>query len=161
MGRPRTIEYLPVDTVIGRWRVISEEFTVGSGRATRLAVMCHCSCVQKTIRQVLLSNLVRRLSTNCGCVRSEKTAEFNKKVKPTELHASGAESGKWIGDDVQYFGLHSRVRRARGPASWYPCTHADETCRGLMEWANISHEYLPDVNDFMPLCSSHHRRYDS
>jgi hypothetical protein len=29
-----------------------------------------------------------------------------------------------------------------------------------MEWANISHQYLPDVEDFMPLCHSHHSRYD-
>lgn len=28
-----------------------------------------------------------------------------------------------------------------------------------MEWANISHRYL-GVYDFMPLCKSHHNRYD-
>ena len=28
-----------------------------------------------------------------------------------------------------------------------------------MEWANISHQYL-GVDDFMPLCQSHHIRYD-
>jgi hypothetical protein len=28
-----------------------------------------------------------------------------------------------------------------------------------MQWANVSGEYR-DVNDFMPLCRYHHRRYD-
>lgn len=28
-----------------------------------------------------------------------------------------------------------------------------------MQWANISGEYL-DVEDFIPLCIFHHRRYD-
>jgi len=28
-----------------------------------------------------------------------------------------------------------------------------------MHWASISHEYR-DIDDFMPLCQSHHRRHD-
>lgn len=60
---------------------------------------------------------------------------------------------------VGYEGLHSRVEKERGPAASYACAHADETCKGIMQWANISQEYR-DVNDFMPLCKSHHRWYD-
>ena len=58
-----------------------------------------------------------------------------------------------------YRALHLRVRTARGPASAYQCAHADDSCSGQMQWANISHEYR-DVDDFMPLCRRHHRRYD-
>lgn len=29
-----------------------------------------------------------------------------------------------------------------------------------MHWANTSHEYL-GIEDFMPLCQSHHYRYDN
>ena len=59
-----------------------------------------------------------------------------------------------------YRALHLRVRTARGRAADYPCTHEDESCRGAVQWANISGEYL-DVDDFMPLCRFHHRAYDA
>ncbi len=61
---------------------------------------------------------------------------------------------------VGYMKLHKRVWRARGRAAGYPCTQADGTCKGRMEWACISREYR-DIDDFMVLCISHHRRYDS
>ena len=55
--------------------------------------------------------------------------------------------------------LHKLVHKTRGRAALLPCAQADNTCTGRMEWANISGEYR-DVDDFMPLCKSHHRRYD-
>jgi len=72
---------------------------------------------------------------------------------------AGVLNFNWRGDAVKYSGLHLRVRKERGPASAQVCAHADETCKGRLEWANISHEYL-GVEDFMPLCQSHHVRYD-
>lgn len=77
--------------------------------------------------------------------------------KPGQL--SGSANPKWAGDDVQYGGLHQRLYHERGNAADYLCTHEDQSCYGRMQWANISHEYR-DVQDFMPLCQSHHRRYD-
>jgi hypothetical protein len=58
-----------------------------------------------------------------------------------------------------YMAIHRSVYRERGKASTFGCTQRNNTCRGRMEWANISGEYL-DVDDFMPLCRSHHLRYD-
>ena len=55
--------------------------------------------------------------------------------------------------------LHKRLYRKRGRAALRPCSQADETCQGRMEWANISGEYR-DVDDFMVLCRSHHARMD-
>jgi hypothetical protein len=77
--------------------------------------------------------------------------------KPGEM--SGEANCRWAGDDVGYQGLHIRVYNERGPAVDYPCQHADETCKGPMHWANISGRY-ESVDDFMPLCQSHHARYD-
>src|ERR1017187_1955758 len=59
----------------------------------------------------------------------------------------------------EYKDLHKLVVRERERAAVQCCTHADESCKGQMEWANISGEYL-GVDDFMVLCKSHHRRYD-
>ena len=72
---------------------------------------------------------------------------------------AGAANPRWAGEDVRYGGLHTRLRRERGKASDYVCAHADNTCKGPMHWASISHEYR-SVEDFMPLCQSHHIRYD-
>lgn len=79
---------------------------------------------------------------------------------------AGAANFRWAGgpghrksDLPGYVNLHYKVHRERGRAADYPCTMADATCRGPMHWANISGQYL-DVEDFMPLCTSHHFRYD-
>lgn len=60
---------------------------------------------------------------------------------------------------LTYGALHQELRRQRGPASIQTCTQADETCLGRIEWANISGNY-EGVDDFEPLCRSHHVRHD-
>src|ERR1035437_7726029 len=64
-----------------------------------------------------------------------------------------------ITGSAEYRELHYAVEAAHGKARLRPCTYADESCSLIVEWANISHQYI-DVNDFMPLCQSHHFRYD-
>ena len=83
------------------------------------------------------------------------TTRGNRGPRPT-----GADSHLWHGDAITVSGLHIRLRRERRRAAGQPCTHADETCKGIVEWANISQEYR-NTADFMPLCRSHHRRYDA
>ena len=72
---------------------------------------------------------------------------------------TGPDHHAWKGDDVGYFAAHARVQRARGAASEYYCEHEDETCKGPMDWANLSGNY-GDVMDYIPLCRSHHVRFD-
>jgi hypothetical protein len=72
---------------------------------------------------------------------------------------AGELNNRWASDEVGYSGLHLRVRQVRGPASDRECLYQDGTCKGPIQWANISHEYW-DISDFMPLCQSHHVRYD-
>jgi NUMOD3 motif len=64
----------------------------------------------------------------------------------------------WKGEDVGYLGLHAWVRRCLGKAQF--CEHADSTCKGRFEWANKNHEYKRELDDWLQLCVSHHRRYD-
>jgi hypothetical protein len=78
--------------------------------------------------------------------------------KPGET--AGEANARWAGDAVGYGGLHARAYGKHGKASDHACAHADETCKGPMNWANISGAYL-DADDFMPLCQSHHVRYDN
>ena len=71
----------------------------------------------------------------------------------------GDRNHKWRGNDVGYTAAHGRVRRARGKPSDYSCAHADGSCTGRMEWANLTGNY-PDISDYAPMCASHHKRYD-
>lgn len=67
-------------------------------------------------------------------------------------------NGNWKGDDVGYIALHSWIRRRLGIPD--VCLLEDSTCKGRFEWANISHEYKRDLNDYVSLCKSHHTRFD-
>jgi len=87
-------------------------------------------------------------------------------TKFTSGGTSGANNWRWKGgpgnrysDRPGYKGIHEVVKRRFGKAADYNCAFADATCRGRMEWACVSNEYR-DSNDFMPLCGSHHQRYD-
>ena len=62
-------------------------------------------------------------------------------------------------DVLTYGALHLELRRIRGPASAQECMLADATCKGPMHWANVSGRY-ENVEDFAPLCQSHHFRQD-
>ena len=80
--------------------------------------------------------------------------------------AAGEANFRWSGglgarrqDRPDYALIHYLVRKERGRAADFSCAFLDETCRGSMQWACISQEYR-DTEDFMPLCRSHHVRYD-
>jgi hypothetical protein len=87
------------------------------------------------------------------------TEETKSKISKNRSGISNDENHyQWKGEDVKYSGLHRWISRKLGKAN--KCEFADETCRGPFEWSNISHTYKRNVNDFQPLCSSHHKRYD-
>jgi len=65
----------------------------------------------------------------------------------------------WKGGMVGYRGLHYWIERRLGKPTH--CMFEDETCKGMFEWANIDGEYKRDLNDYVPLCRSHHRRLDN
>lgn len=80
-----------------------------------------------------------------GKIHSEKTKD---KIR----------AAHWKGDNITYRRLHSWVVQEKGKAS--KCEQADNTCKGIFVWSNISHQYKRDLNDFQQLCASHHVRYD-
>lgn len=66
----------------------------------------------------------------------------------------------WKGDDVGYRALHYWVERNLGKDS--RCDHCGTTDPNIRyHWANKSHNYLRDKNDWLRLCLKCHRRYDS
>jgi NAD-dependent SIR2 family protein deacetylase len=75
------------------------------------------------------------------------------------------------GDDIGYSGAHTRVVKARGPASTHSCAHCGITAyewaydhadpnERRVEWYGkwMSISLTPD--HYIPLCRSCHRRFD-
>lgn len=86
-------------------------------------------------------------------VMSERFSRYNKgKIEE--------DSPSWKGNLVGYFGLHSWIRKKLGqPDTCKQCSKSGLTSHQI-HWANISHEYKRDINDWIRLCVSCHRRYD-
>lgn len=90
---------------------------------------------------------------NRGTYCSRKCYEISKKQFYT-----ASKNHKWKGDKVGYRALHSWVARQLGKPS--RCEHCGDTSKRKYEWANKSHEYLRDVNDWIRLCIPCHKKYD-
>lgn len=71
----------------------------------------------------------------------------------------GESNPRWVGEKVEYRGLHLWVERNLGkPKHCEHCGKNDPTKR--YHWANKSHEYKYDLSDWLRLCVSCHKRYD-
>jgi len=78
--------------------------------------------------------------------RISKETEFKKGCTPLN----------WKGDKVGYNSLHRWVQRHKGKASICSVCGTDKN----VQWANLSHEYKRDLNDFEQMCGKCHRAYD-
>lgn len=89
-----------------------------------------------------------------------KGLNYNLKVKNKGWFNKGDNVAschyKWTGDRVTYGSLHDWIFYHRGKAK------ICEFCgsKNNVEWANKSHEYKRDLNDWLSLCKKCHRNYD-
>jgi len=66
-------------------------------------------------------------------------------------------------EDVGYKALHQWVKRWLGsPQSCLFCGRKGKKngTKWSIQWANKSHKYLRDLNDWIPLCTPCHKKYD-
>ena len=70
---------------------------------------------------------------------------------------TGENHPLWKGDNVSYHSLHEWVYRHRGKPMI--CTFCGT--REDLEWANRSRKYKREISDWLSLCFSCHRQYDS
>lgn len=80
--------------------------------------------------------------------------EFKKGV----IRDEEEKTPNWKGDRVGYVGLHAWIYRKQGKAR--KCAICAEKRPRHVHWANISHKYKRDLNDFIQLCALHHFAYD-
>jgi hypothetical protein len=80
--------------------------------------------------------------------------------KPKNAYAWGANElhPDWKGEDVGYHGIHKWVIRKLGTPK--KC----ELCKTIKakkyEWASKDHKYSRNLDDWMRLCTSCHRKFD-
>lgn len=91
------------------------------------------------------------------CYRHDWKMRIEKTIKRTG--ASGESNHSWKGDEVGYSGIHKWVERQRGNPE--KCEFCGTTTASKFEWANLDHEYERDLDDYVRLCTSCHRRYDN
>ena len=78
------------------------------------------------------------------------------------IDTKGEKNGRWVGDKIGKAGVHDWIEREKGKAKYLYCSKYDDgTCKGRIEWSNVSQKYLRKIDDWQILCGSHHRRYDS
>lgn len=65
----------------------------------------------------------------------------------------------WKGDKASYYAVHAWVARHRGRPQ--KCEHCGTTEKKKYQWANKSHEYKRDLNDWIRLCVPCHKKYDN
>jgi len=82
---------------------------------------------------------------------------FIKGHKTWNKGLKGKTPPNYKGENVGYDALHDWVNRHKGKAN--KCEHCGKD-HGRIEWANKSHEYKRDLNDWLSLCKPCHSTYD-
>jgi hypothetical protein len=107
---------------------------------------CSRSCAGKT----MVKNLGKRFT---GMKWSQ--THRKKLIKST----TGEKHWAWKGDKISYVALHRWVERHRGRPR--KCSECGTTSKKISyDWANVSKKYKRDLNDFIRLCRSCHRKFD-
>ena len=81
---------------------------------------------------------------------------WNKDMKMPDSY--GKNHPFYKGDKVGYTGLHNWVRNKLGSPS--RCEFCGTLKAKKFEWCNKDHKYKRNLNDWLRLCTSCHRKYD-
>jgi len=92
-------------------------------------------------------------------IKRSIASKTNPNVIKTQLKKGDIreKSIAWKGENIGYYGLHHWVVKELGKTKF--CNNCGKNT-GKTEWANKSHEYKRDVNDWISLCVKCHRQYD-
>lgn len=78
----------------------------------------------------------------------------------TKKRMTGNNNNKWKGNDVGYLGIHAWIINHLGQPT--KCEHCgkDNLIKQQIHWANKDHLYKRNLDDWIRLCASCHRKYD-
>jgi DNA-directed RNA polymerase subunit RPC12/RpoP len=152
----------------GKLTVIAEVRKVASGGRTYRAVLCRCDCgneVTSALRSVMSGD-----ARSCGCSRGRPKYQWKRcpvcgrlaRIRRDRLSCSRACGHALTGaalraESPSYDVWHSRVRKARGPASGYRCVDCG---RQAEDWSTADSSSDDIQVRFQPRCRKCHRGYD-
>lgn len=126
----------------------------------------------KIIRKKISISTKGRIAWNKNIPHSEETKnkisiankgrkwKLSKYTKIKQSISKKAEKNpNWKGDNITYSSLHNWIVRNYGKPK--KCSHCSTTNAKKFEWANKSGKYLRNINDYIRLCVSCHRKYDN
>lgn len=108
-------------------------------------------------------------SHRCRCATCREASRLRKRLHRVRILAprsrwghKGETNPGWKGDDVGYKNIHEWVKRHKAKTG--VCEHCRAN-RGTSSghathWANIDHAYRRDLDDYIELCPSCHKKYD-
>ena len=86
------------------------------------------------------------------------SVEHKKNISLGSKQLIGSLNPLWKGDKVGYRTLHQWVEKYKGKPQY--CNFMPIHLHRKYQWANISHKYKRDLDDWMSLCISCHSKYD-
>lgn len=149
---PAALPWKPGDQ-FGMLTVTGPEGRVKAGSRMLRAVLCECECGAATM--VPLSKLHCGHTRSCGCLQRRAAQDG---MRHAQKFSKGRRAEERPFASLTPAGQVMRLAQERGPASAWPCEHADASCKGRTEWASRSGE-RSGPGDYMALCRSHHNRY--
>lgn len=106
-----------------------------------------------------------------GWLGRKHTLETLEKLRVSHMGKPGYWAGKsrpveensaaWKGDGVGYVGLHMWVYRNLGKPDTCEHCNTNGLSGSKIHWANKSQEYKRELDDWIRLCVSCHKTYDS
>lgn len=125
-----------------------------------MKLICQTCKKEYEINNRPLSYLKKRKYCTRACYRSgaeNDPTKFQKGHNPL-IDQWGEKNASWKGDNVGYAGLHAWVKTVLGKPQ--KCDKCGCTDKKYYDWANISHQYKRDLNDWIRLCRSCHTKMD-
>lgn len=113
-----------------------------------------CYWKGKTFSREHVQKIKVKLIGNKYALGYRHTKEALKKIG---VASTGPKNSQWRGSNVGYSGLHTWVSKWLGKPKI--CEHCGKHGDRL-HWANKSHRYLRDLNDWIRLCATCHSKYD-
>lgn len=91
----------------------------------------------------------------CDYLISRSKQEYCRKHSPFN---KGEYHYEWKGGEAGYDALHDWITKEQGRARDKECAYCGSTSNVV--WANVSREYKRELDDWIPLCTVCHFKYD-